>query len=226
MSRHVSTLDLHRMRYGELSPEQGQVLRSHIAGCELCAERERVQHADRAGFVLTPLPPSIAALEPPPRISRRWWSGLALLLAAAVALVVVLPQLSGAPDTPTERAKGSTPDLEVWIATETGPRPLRADEALRAGDTVQLLFDPHGASEVWLAGRDGAGTVEVYGRVTPDGEGLQPAPFALTLDDTPGAQEFVVLIPNARIDAMDVKMWLSRNVDPPGEWTRLRVRKE
>ena len=49
-----------------------------------------------------------------------------------------------------------------------------------------------------LAGRDGAGRVEIYGTVAALGAGLQSAPFALTLDDTQGAQSFYAILSDER----------------------------
>lgn len=58
---------------------------------------------------------------------------------------------------------------------------------------MQLAYDPHEAPFVALAGRDGSGLVEIYSDRAPTGAGLVRAPFALTLDGTPGDQELFVI---------------------------------
>ncbi len=228
MSGHVSTLDLHRLRYGELSPAKAAALRAHLQTCELCARRHRTQLAEREVFALASVPPAIAALSTPPARGRRWWryGGLAAALTAAVvAWSLTAPEPTDDASMST-RAKGDSIDLEIWVSTESGPRPLRPGESLRSGDTVQLLYDPGDATAVWLAGRDSDGTVEVYGRVLPRGSGLQPAPFALTLDHSSGAQEFALFVPDQQVTAADVKLGMAGDADLPGRWSRIDVPKE
>ena len=60
---------------------------------------------------------------------------------------------------------------------------------------MQLVFDPMGAPFVALAGRDGSGSVEVWKVIDTRGQprGLRHASFALTLDETPGDQEFILV---------------------------------
>src|SRR5213076_735145 len=45
---HVSTLDLHRLRYGELDKARASEVRTHVDGCPTCTERLQAQHAMRA----------------------------------------------------------------------------------------------------------------------------------------------------------------------------------
>ena len=144
-------------------------------------------------------------------------------MAVAIAALVVLGPRS---EVPTERPKGSLPDAEVWLSTSDGPRPLRRGEVVHSGDTVQVLFDAQGASTVWLAGMDGTGEVEVYGRFTPRSDGLQPAPFSLTLDDAAGPQRFFVVVPVGSVDAVEVKAWVLGDVPAGVRITEVLVPKE
>ena len=86
-----------------------------------------------------------------------------------------------------------------------GLRPLEVGDALSAGDRVQLWYDPRNADAVGFAGRDGTGAIEVYGVIHPTADGLQPAPFSLTLDGASGNQEFFVVPGAASLDDAAVR---------------------
>ncbi len=199
-----NTLLLHRYQYGELEGEELEYVRRAITEDPETRRRWQAIQAAEAEHAVAPLPPALAALRdpPPPSPWRRWltWAmpmGGVLAAAAAVLLVVGLP--GGSPEVqPTEApyigTKGSLPDLEVWVGSDAGPRPLRQGEAVGEGDAVQLAFDARGARFVTLAGRDGTGTLEIYRTLETGGQrGLITAPFSLVLDDAPGPQRFLVL---------------------------------
>lgn len=209
MTQHVSTLRLHQLRLGELTGEEEGRVRSHLAECTVCSSRLDVQAETRAAFLKQPVPPFLA-----PRVP--WWErlGLArwLLVAvpaiAALALVVRAP----APDDDGVRQKGAAiPVLEAWVEAGRAARPLYTGERVRAGTRVQLKFDAGRRRFVTLAGRDGAGTVEVYGTVPAEGPGLRTAPFALTLDDSTGDQEFFAVLTDTKPAPDDVVEALKRD---------------
>ena len=223
-SRHLSTLTLHQLRYGELSGEQLRETKRHLQQCDRCSARLRYQEQERAAFALQPIPPAIlqiasgetaraTARETRPTGWRRWLSELAPFATAAAAAAAVLlivpssdPIVGPAPDPATfdgagVTTKGQLPDVEAWVDSGTGLRLLRSDDVLGAGSRVQLGYDPHGASYIALAGRDGSGAVEIYTTDAPTGVGLVRAPFALTLDDAPGVQELFVVGGDVPLDA-------------------------
>lgn len=190
---HVNTLALHRLHAGELDPAEAAPLRAHLDTCPRCSARWQALQAQREAFVLQPVPPALRTPAAPPAW-RRWllW-GLAPALALGIALVVVGPGAPGPhPGLEEGRTKGAAAALEVWLDTPQGPKLLHEGDSVAAGDTVQLRFDPGPHRVVTLAGRDGRGAVEVYGSTEARG-GVQTAPFALTLDDTPGDQVFYAL---------------------------------
>ena len=82
----------------------------------------------------------------------------------------------------------------------------------------------HGAERVGLAGRDSTGTIEVYGVLTPVKSGLQPAPFGLAMDGSPGQQEFFVVTGGRHLDDARVKEEVRRGVSE--RVTRLVIPKE
>jgi anti-sigma factor RsiW len=147
MKTHLSTLVLHRLRYGELSAEESSEVRAHLKTCERCSAMLRTQENHRAAFELRPVPEAIRELSQTPVPANapwRWsrWLAASLAMAAAVLLaVVVVPDLGGVdPGTEVVRVKGRSGNLEVWLDTHTGPRPLGEDEILRAGDRIQVRF--------------------------------------------------------------------------------------
>lgn len=195
MSPHLSTLTLHQLRYGELDPQAAARAQAHVQTCERCRRRLAVQQREREAFVLQPVPEPLRARPAPPH-PPSWVATFLPALALAAACFVAVPVLRDLGHVePVEqvRLKGAGPALEVWVERDGGARVLRPEEPLRAGDRIQILFDPQDASHIVLAGRDPTGTVEVWGALTPERPGLQPAPFGLTLDATPGYQEVAVI---------------------------------
>jgi hypothetical protein len=201
---HLSTLQLHRLRLGELSPAERAPLDEHIDTCAVCARRAQHQVAARAAFVQTPVPAAIAALDRPSFWERlgRWRAALLLIpVAAATVLVLNVPPAGPRPavePVSDVRTKGSNPVLEAWIEAGQSARPVYSGERVAAGARVQLKVDAGSRRFVTLAGKDGRGTVEVYGTFPSAGPGISSAPFALTLDDSAGEQAFFAILTDTR----------------------------
>lgn len=209
-SAHLSTLRLHQLRLGELEGAAAHAARDHLASCPTCAARLDHQVEARAAFSTMPMP---AALLPQPAApgwlerAQAWWAALTLpqagafVLAPAMVAVLVVALPARPPAGDGLRTKGAETTLEAWVQSGGSARPLYNGEALRSGSRVQLRYDPGPHPYVTLAGRDGAGRVEIYGTVAAAGPGVQSAPFALTLDDTRGAQSFYAVLTETRPDA-------------------------
>jgi hypothetical protein len=219
---HVSTLDLHRFRLGELDGPRADDVRAHLGDCSRCAERLGTQHAVRAEFERQPIPLSLvraaseaAAVDvtgsrghtaPSAWGRARLAAAIALPLAAAAALVVrmgVEREGGGLAEAGT-RVKGLEQGIEAWVMSGESPRPVYAGERVRAGSRVQLKYRPGGHRWVTLAGKDGLGQVEIYGTVPSTGTALGTAPFSLTLDDTPGPQRFYAIAGDRKLDPAEV----------------------
>ncbi len=218
MTPHLSTLALHRLRYGEITGDERDKAAAHLDGCSRCQARLAVQERERAAFVLQPVPAPLrrTVLR---RVTEhgfvRVLVPLALAAAAAIAIAVALPALrEGEPSQEGNRIlyRGILPDIEVWVDEGSGPRPHRTGESLAAGDRVQLRYDAHGAAHVALAGRDSSGIVEIYTLAAPSGTGLLTAPFALELDDSPGEQELFVVTSDEPLDEGRVQEALAGEV--------------
>jgi hypothetical protein len=225
MTGHISTLKLHQYRYNELPSDGRFEVEAHLASCARCAERLAVQQREREAFVAMPVPPAILGASAPRRASWLRWllpAGGLVAVAAAVLLAVGVP-MSG-----KNHVKGhGHGDLEALVESPQGPRALHPGETVHAGSVVQLSYDREGASHVWLAGRDGTGTVELYGEVPAGIDGLQPAPFSLTLDGAPGPQEFFAVRSDRALTEDEVKRAVQASVPPRGaSVARLSLPKE
>ncbi len=201
---HLNTLTLHRYRYGELDEAELATLRTHLADCERCSARLAAQENNRAAFELTPVPDFIKDLSSrqAPRKAAwwtRWQVWLAPALGLAAALLIALPtgpsdSLKDPDHLPPEvvSTKGVKDVLEAWLETDRGPRPLAEGATVGPGSRIQLRYRKAPEGWVTFAGSDGSGDFEVYGTWPTESaeEGWQTAPFALTLDETPGIQKF------------------------------------
>lgn len=215
-SPHLSTLTLHRIRYGELAGSALAEAQAHLDVCGQCASRLEAQHKERAAFVVQPIPAAIREAARRPRRSwTRWWPALPVLAMAALALLLIRPTV---PEADTVRVKGRTNPMEVWVDDGAGLRMYEPTEALGAGDQVQLKYRPEGAAFAAVAGRDNTGVVEVYRAFsTPAQEGLVNIPFALTLDGAPGTQELYVILADAPLHSAIVEEAVTRHPEPtPG----------
>lgn len=192
MTRHVSTLTLHKYRYGELSDAEASQVRAHADQCDQCGVKLRDQQNQRAAFELMPVPPAIREASEKQRTPARspLWSWFAVGMAMAALLLAVLALPVGTTPDDGIRTKGGTADFEVWLDTPEGPRSLREIGVAQSGDRIQVRFRRPRAPWVSLAGEDGTGSIEVYHswRTDMDSAEWQVAPFALELDDAPGDQ--------------------------------------
>lgn len=194
---HLSTLALHQLRLGELASDDAAAAEAHLAACERCRRRADAQQAQRAAFEAAPVPPAILAASAP--ANRPWPRWIASVVAVAAAAMIGV-SLAWGPHPETTRIKGDMPEIELWVRSDAGVRVVHAGEKLGPGDVVQVKYATDGAAYAILAGRDQTGEIEVYGEV-PLHADLAEAPFALTLDGTPGTQEFFLVTGRDRFDA-------------------------
>ena len=219
---HLSTLTLHQLRYGELDAAEEETARAHLAHCDHCSGLLSAQQNHREAFVLSPVPPALRDLQPQTPWWRRLFTGQwAAPLAAVAALMLIVPIALFVPgeapikEEPEITDKGGI-HLEAWLETNEGPAILGEDALLRAGDRVQLKFASQGRPFASFGGLDEAGNAEVYGTVSTSGEGIETAPFALTLDDAPGRQRFFALFTWERPSEDTVRQSISSGQAPEG----------
>lgn len=127
---------------------------------------------------------------------------VALALAAAVALIWVLPQAPGI------RAKGSgAPALLLYLDAPLGPALVPPGAELRAGDVVQLAYLSGGHSHGVIVSVDGAGGVTLHhprqgAGVLSEGEAVLPD--AYRLDDAPRFERFFLVVDDAPVEVAPV----------------------
>lgn len=225
LSAHPSTLRLHQLRLGELPAPEAAAIRAHVDGCSRCASRHQAQLATEHEFRALPVPPALTQAPSAWERARAWWEGLgigralvpvALFAAAAAFFLRAEPKVDPgtglaevASDTRTKGLMG--PVLEAWVQTGGSARPVYTNESLSPGSRVQLRFNPGRHRYVTLAGRDGRGHVELYGTLVSQGPEVQNAPFSLTLDDTPGRQEFLAILTDQKPDPDQLSAALARS---------------
>lgn len=210
MSTHLSTLTLHQLRYGELDEAEEASARAHLATCELCRERLAAQYTERAAFEALPVPQAIrdaSATPAPANNNRNWMVAMALVAIAAAVVLVAFPQpwqagpaesVIGSPiasGVPGIRPKGAEDAIVVQAFKDTasGPVAIESGGQVRVGDRIQLKVRRPPAPWVTIAGVDGSGEAAVYGSWQPTADDWEPAPFGLTMDDTPGKESLYAI---------------------------------
>ncbi len=210
MSAHLSTLTLHQLRYGELDDAEEVDARAHLATCDLCSERLGAQQSERAAFEVRPVPEAIrnASSAPAPANNNRNWVIAVTLIAVAAAVVLVAftqPFQSASVGTVIGdpiatgidgiRPKGNEDAIVVQAFKDTPSGPIAIDSGgqVRVGDRIQLKVRRPPAPWVTIAGVDGSGEAAVYGSWQPDADDWEPAPFGLTMDDTPGKESIYAI---------------------------------
>lgn len=220
---HLSTLTLHQLRYGELDASEEKGARAHLADCERCSGLLAAQQNHRSEFVLSPVPDAIRELSGEPRTP--WWRTIlsgrwAAPMLAAAALLLIVPAVLLNPVDPIVEEPDITDKggihLEAWLETSDGPRFLDDGALVNAGDRLQLKFASQGRPFASFGGIDGEGNTEVYGTFSTAGEGLENAPFALTLDDAPGRQRFFALFTWEQPSERTVRDAISSGQAPEG----------
>ena len=186
---HVSTLDLHRLRYGELDKARTAEVRAHVDGCPVCTERLQAQHAVRAEFEVRPVPAALRDAARRPRVPTWVWALVPGLLVAALAFVVVLPtDVSSSYE--DVRYKGGGVEILLEGQGVIDPDATR----FHAGDRIQVRIAPGHAGQAWVT--DGH---QVLGTFPVEAGKATLAPFSLTLDAEPGTEELVVLVAREKL---------------------------
>jgi hypothetical protein len=134
--------------------------------------------------------------------------GLAIATAAAVLLVVRVRQSAAPSDAPEiTRVKGGA-RLLVFRQVGGGAERLDADAEVRAGDVLQLRYNPGERRFGVIASLDGAGVATLHFPATDTAPtDLKPTatalPEAYALDDAPSFERFFFITSDAPIDVAD-----------------------
>jgi hypothetical protein len=212
---HVSTLDLHRLRYGELDKARAAEVRAHVDGCATCTGRLQAQHAMRAEFEVRPVPAALREASKRPRVPAWVWALLPGLMVAALALFVVLPSDVGS-SIDDVRYKGGGVELLRDGQGVVDPEATR----FHAGDRVQVRIAPGHAGQAWVT--DGH---QVLGTFPVEAGKATLAPFSLTLDGQPGAEHLVVIVSREMLQDDQIQRILVGRRMPGVDVTYLELKK-
>jgi hypothetical protein len=235
-TEQCNRIQVDRYFLGETGPEEKRAARAHIDGCPDCRgrlatlENERrtylMQHPFRE-FAAKHLPQGEA--KPRPAFGSRWMPAMAGLAACLVLVPVVWRANLGTEVANVAvsdiRTKGTTL-LEYYVKRGGAVTPGSSAEGYRSGDELQFVCAADGHAWVTLASIDSRGHVSLYrapAGETPAPEGAnegplslpglngekQSLPFAVTLDDAPGAELFVMIFSAAPLTGEAVEGWLT-----------------
>lgn len=199
MSTHVREIELRRLFAGELSPEEAQAFRAHLAGCEDCRGVERALEEEKRRFEAA-LPfeqfaRGVERLLAPPAPKRRpalrWVQG-AVALAACLGVAVLAPRLIAVETAGTahgNRLKGGA-EVELRIGAGSGPQRVAnpdGAEALGPGERVRIGYRAGGHRYLAAVSVDATG--EVSALYPEEGQSL-PVSDASGMRYLPGSLEF------------------------------------
>ncbi len=223
----VPDLYVEKLALGELSSDEAKALHARLAAEPDGAARLAAVRASN-DEVLVAHPPAEVARDIEDRLRQArarhddergragahrasWWLSVPALAAAAVALLVVLPNTlpsdDGSAGLPTDgpvtvddgvRTKGLDPGLRVFARGEGEPRALRQGDLVRAGDVLQLAYVAAGARYGAIVSVDGRGEITVHLPAAQDPavaaaleqRGVVSLSHAYALDDAPGFERF------------------------------------
>lgn len=180
---HVSDLRWDQLLAGELAEADRAAVLAHAESCAACATRRAEITAGFEAFA------NIAPMLPR---RRRWVAGIATVVAAAAAVMLVVHFRASDPG---ERTKGGTgPQLMLAAGSRTQLAPVMSGDRVKPGDSLQAAYtatrDGFGA----VIARDGSGAATTY--VPAQGDAmvalptgtLRSFPGSTILDEVTGAQ--------------------------------------
>ncbi|HKO91677.1 MAG TPA: zf-HC2 domain-containing protein, partial [Polyangiaceae bacterium] len=230
----LSDLKLDQLLSGELPGDREQVARAHLAVCPACAARSLELSADRARFAevapaldLARGSRSAAVARGPSGAARnvsarRWVGGMALAVAAMLALGVGLTEmlrergeLAGLSprSAGTTRTKGNGVHFGFVVRRGEHTFAGEAGQTLHPGDLLRFTWSPGSPVYVGVWGIDGEGRVSAY-QQSPELERLpagqsQPLSGAVELDESLGEERLVAVQCNAPHSVRDITLALA-----------------
>jgi hypothetical protein len=209
---------------GESGTEEKRTVRAHMDGCPDCRGHMATLENDKRDYLMAHPFREFAAKHLPEGAPARKasamprWMPAFAGLAACLALVPVVMHYNRSAAVVSEdgvRTKGGTV-LEYYQKRGDAVTPGSATEPYRSGDELQFVYAADRHAYVSLASIDSRGHVSLYkadGGQAPlslpvrDG-GKQTLPFAVTLDDSPGAELFVMIYGAGPLADGAVESWL------------------
>ncbi len=216
---------------GEGGVDEKRAARAHLDGCAECRgimtglEKERrdylIAHPFRE-FAAKRLPAEASA-EPKRAFGGSRWIPALAGLAACLVLVPVIFKVGLKDKVISDtgyRSKGGAM-LEYYVKRGAAVNPGSVTEAYRPGDELQFVCSAGSYGYVTLASIDSRGHVSLYrapvgadGAESPlslpgKGDEKIQLPFAVTLDESPGSELFVMIFGAAPLAGEAVESWLT-----------------
>lgn len=237
-TEQCNRVQVERYYLGEAVAGEKAAIRKHMDGCEECRGHMATLENDKRVYLIEHPFREFAArrldgrrldgkvapegkAESRRSFAPRWLPAFAGL-AACLALVPVIMRYNDTASGDTAavagedgiRTKGGTL-LEYYVKRGESVAPGSAADAYRPGDELQFVYAADKHPFVTLASMDARGKVSLY---KADGAqalslaaipgGKQSLPFAVTLDDSPGAEFFVMIYSPAPLAGEAVESWL------------------
>lgn len=223
-------VQVERYFLGEAVAEEKSAILRHMDGCAECRGHLATLENDKRVYLIEHPFREFAARHLDGALSegkaglrrspvRRWLPAFAGL-AACLALVPVVMRYNETVAVVAEtgengvRTKGGTL-LEYYVKRGETVTPGSAADSYRSGDELQFVYAAAGHPYVTLASIDARGHVSLYKAegggslsLAAGPEGKQPLPFAVTLDDSPGAEFFVMIFSPGPLAGEAVESWL------------------
>ena len=234
-TEQCNRVQVDRYFLGETGPEEKRAVRAHMDGCADCRTRLAALENERRTYLLEHPFREFAAkhlpqgeAKPRPAFGSRWMPAVAGL-AACLVLVPVLMRNGMVDPVATVheeiRTKGGTL-LEYYVRRGGAVTPGNSAEGYRPGDELQFVCAADGHAWVTLASIDSRGHVSLYRAPAPagapEGQGgqgplslpglggeKQSLPFAVTLDEAPGSELFVMIFGASPLSGEAVESWLT-----------------
>jgi hypothetical protein len=230
-TEQCNRVQVERYFLGEAMAEEKSAIRRHMDDCPECRGHMATLENDKRAYLIEHPFREFAARHldarrldgkhaPEGKARRspasRWLPAFAGL-AACLALVPVVMHYNGAVVPVGEdgiRTKGGTV-LEYYVKRGETVTPGSAADPYRPGDELQFVYAADSHPFVTLASIDVRGHVSLYKAegaaslsLAANSGGKQSLPFAVTLDDSPGAEFFVMIYSPGPLAGEAVESWL------------------
>jgi hypothetical protein len=230
LTDQCNRVQVERYFLGEAGAGEKSAILRHMDGCAECRRHMATLENDKRAYLIEHPFREFAARRLDGNRSggktglgrwpvRRWLPAFAGLAACLALAPVVMRHhdtavVAGGVGEDGIRTKGGIL-LEFYVKRGETVSPGSASESYRSGDELQFVYAAAGHPFVTLASIDARGHVSLYkaegGKslsLAAGAGGKQSLPFAVTLDDSPGAEFFVMIFSTAPLAGEAVESWL------------------
>jgi hypothetical protein len=195
----ISWLRLEHYHLGELPQEEHSHIQAHLHDCPHC--RAMLADIEDDARTLPPLPLPDTARTPAEPWYRRYFTILTIgpVMAAALALLMLLPPASTQPELPGPRVQYKGGELAIALVRERAGVIQQDPDAYRDGDVFQVLITTPPGTHPWdlVVLQDGQAFFPLPAGTTPGGNRVPVGSFELT---GPGDAAVCVMAGEGRVE--------------------------